>query len=96
MTPLVLLYMQASSCEVMMLRTARRYDAQTDTVVFANGTPFTRDSLRLAGLQSYADCMFEFCASLSTMGVDNAEYALLMALCIFAGTIIIFFLLCTQ
>ncbi len=68
-----------------MLRTARRYDATTDTVVFANGTPFTRDSLRMAGLQSYADCMFEFCHSLSTMGVDNAEYALLMALCIFAG-----------
>ena len=69
----------------MMLRTARRYDVQTDTIVFANGTPFTRESLRLAGLQSYADNMFEFCHSLSILGVDNAEYALLMALCIFSG-----------
>lgn len=77
---------QASSCEVMMLRTARRYDATTDTVVFANGTPFTRESLRMAGLQAYADCMFEFCRSLAALGVDNAEYALLMALCIFSGT----------
>ncbi len=85
----VLLQPQGSSSEVMILRTARRYDLDTDTVVFAGGTPFTRDSLRYAGLGSYADSLFAFCRGMATMGVDNAEYALLTSLCIVAGQLCI-------
>jgi hypothetical protein len=76
---------QGSSSEVMILRTARRYDLETDTVVFAGGTPFTRDSMRYAGLGSYADSLFTFCKGMATLGVDNAEYALLTSLCIVGG-----------
>lgn len=77
--------LQGSSSEVMILRTARRYDLETDTVVFAGGTPFTCDSMRYAGLGSYADSLFTFCRGMATLGVDNAEYALLTSLCIAAG-----------
>lgn len=68
-----------------MLRTARRYDIETDTVIFGNGTPFTKDSLRYGGLQDYVDSMFKFCRGMGALGVDNAEYALLTAICLFSG-----------
>ena len=76
---------QGASGEVMMLRAARRYDITTDTVVFANGLPFSRDNLRTAGLHEYADGMFNFCHGMGRIGVDNAEFALLTAICIFSG-----------
>lgn len=69
----------------MILRTARRYDLDTDTVVFAGDAPFTRDSMRYAGLGSYADSLFSFCKGMAQLGVDNAEYALLVSLCIVSG-----------
>jgi len=69
----------------MMLRTARRYDPRTDTVVFGDGTPFTRDSLRFGGLQDYTEEMFEFAQKMAVLEVDNSEYALLTAVCIFSG-----------
>ena len=69
----------------MVLRTARRYDIETDTVVFANGMPFTKDSMRFAGLQTYVESMFSFCRAMGHMAVDNAEYALLTAITIFSG-----------
>ena len=40
----------------------------------------------IAGLHGYVDNMFEFCRQMGKLGVDNAEYALLTAMTIFAGT----------
>ena len=68
-----------------MLRTARRYDLETDSIVFANGMPYTRNNLRFAGLYNYVDMMYNFCRAMSLLEVDNAEYALLTAICIFSG-----------
>ena len=47
---------QGSASEVMILRTARRYDLETDTIIFANGTPMTRESMRFGGTSRAADC----------------------------------------
>jgi len=69
----------------MMLRTARRYDPETNTVVFGNGTPFTSNSMAFGGLQGHVDSMFEFSRGMSRLAVDNAEYALITALSIFSG-----------
>jgi hypothetical protein len=69
----------------MMLRTARRYDPETNTVVFGSGTPFSSSSMAFGGLQSYVDLMFDFSRSMSLLAVDNAEYALLTAVCILSG-----------
>jgi len=70
----------------MVLRTSRRYNPGLDQVIFGDGTPVTRESLCLGGLlQDYVNDMFEFARRMSVMGVDNAEYALLTAICIFSG-----------
>ena len=71
---------QACSSEVMMLRAARRYDANTDSIVFGNSYPYTQDSYDMAGLGDSADVLFRFCRNLCKMKVDNAEYALLAAI----------------
>ena len=68
-----------------MLRTARRFDPDSNSVIFGDGTSFNRDSLALGGLQDYVNYMFDFSAAMSRMAVDNTEYALLTAICIFSG-----------
>lgn len=79
-----IILLKGSASEVMMLRTARRYDPETNTVVFGTGTPFSQNSMAFGGLQGYVDTMFEFSRGMSQLYVDNAEYALLTAICIFS------------
>jgi ecdysone receptor len=76
--------LKGSASEVMMLRTARRYDPETNTVVFGDGSPFSSTSMAFGGLQGFVDGMFEFSRGMASLTVDNAEYALLTALCIFS------------
>lgn len=77
---------QGSASEVMVLRTARRYNPEFDEVIFGDGTPVTRESLCIGGLpRAYVDDMFDFAGRMSKLTVDNAEYALLTAICIFFG-----------
>ncbi len=73
-----------------MLRCARRYDANTDSIVFANNLPYTRESYNMAGVGDTADPLFRFGKSMSQMKVDNAEYALLTAIVIFSGEFFFF------
>jgi ecdysone receptor len=82
--------LKACSSEVMMLRCARRYDANTDSIVFANNLPYTRESYNMAGVGDTADPLFRFGKSKSQMKVDNAEYALLTAIVIFSGEFFFF------
>jgi len=79
--------MQASSSEVMVLRTSRRYDPETDTIVFGDGNPISPSMMALGhcGLDEFANAMFEFSRGMASLGVDNAEYALLISICIFSG-----------
>ena len=78
-------FFQGSACEVMMFRTARRYDVKSDTIVFADGSPYTKENMRMGGLDDYVDDMFDFCRGMGLMEVDNSEYALLTAISIFSG-----------
>ncbi|XP_014669978.1 PREDICTED: ecdysone receptor-like [Priapulus caudatus] len=75
---------KASAIEVILLRSARRYDLDTDAVVFGNGHPYTRETYRKAGVGETADTIFEFSRGMAAMKVDNAEYALLTAIVIFS------------
>jgi len=70
----------------MVLRASRRYDPETDTVVFGDGTPFSQSSMAIGhcGLSEFVDAMFHFSRRMASLGVDNAEYALLISLCIFS------------
>lgn len=71
----------------MMLRMARKYDIHTDSIVFANNEPYTRDSYSIAGMGETIEDLLRFCRQMYTMKVDNAEYALLTAVVIFSGEI---------
>ncbi|GFX35598.1 ecdysone receptor [Trichonephila clavipes] len=76
--------LKACSSEVMMLRTARKYDMKTDSIVFANNQPYTRENYRSACMGDSADSIFHFCRTMCILKVDNAEYALLTAIVIFS------------
>jgi ecdysone receptor len=68
----------------MMLRMARRYDAATDSILFANNRSYTRDSYRMAGMADTIEDLLHFCRQMYSLTVDNVEYALLTAIVIFS------------
>jgi ecdysone receptor len=68
----------------MMLRMARRYDAASDSILFANNRSYTRDSYRMAGMADTIEDLLHFCRQMYAMTVDNVEYALLTAIVIFS------------
>uniref|UniRef100_A0A1B6KVG3 Ecdysone receptor n=1 Tax=Graphocephala atropunctata TaxID=36148 RepID=A0A1B6KVG3_9HEMI len=76
--------LKACSSEVMMLRMARRYDMQSDSILFANNQPYTRESYNMAGVGEVIDDLLRFGRYMCSMKVDNAEYALLTAIVIFS------------
>lgn len=77
--------LKACSSEVMMLRMARKYDVSTDSIIFANNQPYTRDSYNVAGMGETIEDLLRFCRQMYAMRVNNAEYALLTAIVIFSG-----------
>ncbi|XP_018906418.1 ecdysone receptor isoform X2 [Bemisia tabaci] len=76
--------LKACSSEVMMFRMARRYDAETDSILFATNQPYTRESYTVAGMGDTVEDLLRFCRHMCAMKVDNAEYALLTAIVIFS------------
>ncbi|CAH2006190.1 unnamed protein product [Acanthoscelides obtectus] len=76
--------LKACSSEVMMFRMARRYDVNSDSILFVNNQPYSRDSYNLAGMGDTIDDLLHFCRTMYSMKVDNAEYALLTAIVIFS------------
>ncbi|PBC26988.1 Ecdysone receptor [Apis cerana cerana] len=76
--------LKACSSEVMMLRMARKYDVQTDSIIFANNQPYTKDSYTVAGMGETIEDLLHFCRQMYAMKVNNAEYALLTAIVIFS------------
>ncbi|XP_020286028.1 ecdysone receptor [Pseudomyrmex gracilis] len=76
--------LKACSSEVMMLRMARKYDAMSDSIIFANNQSYTRDNYSIAGMGDTIDNLLHFCRQMYAMKVNNAEYALLTAIVIFS------------
>lgn len=76
--------LKACSSEVMMFRMARRYDYRTDSILFSNNQPYSRDSYNLAGMGDTIEDLLHFCRTMYSMKIDNAEYALLTAIVIFS------------
>lgn len=62
---------------------------QSDSILFANNQPYTRDSYSIAGMGETIEDMLRFCRQMYAMKVDNAEYALLTAIVIFSGNAVI-------
>lgn len=59
-----------------------RYDPKTESIIFANGHPFTKENFNQAGLP--LEELFLFCHKMNKMEVDNAEFGLLTAIAIFS------------
>lgn len=76
--------LKSTVCENLMLRTSRQYDLGTDTVMMADGKPYSRSSLSYAGLGDLVPAMFSFCRTMGELRVDNAEYGLLAAISLFS------------
>nr|UOF73986.1 ecdysone receptor [Prodiamesa olivacea] len=76
--------LKACSSEVMMLRMARRYDAHSDSILFANNRSYTKESYQMAGMEETIDDLLHFCRQMYSLTVDNVEYALLTAIVIFS------------
>lgn len=67
-----------------MLRMARRYDHNSDSIFFANNRSYTRDAYKMAGVADNIEDLLHFCRQMYSMKVDNVEYALLTAIVIFS------------
>ena len=76
----------------MMLRCSRKYDIKTDSIVYANNQPYTRDNYSSASISYVADSLFNFCRRMCLLKVDNAEYALLTAIVIFSGMFLLYYI----
>lgn len=68
----------------MMLRMARRYDAHSDSILFANNTSYTKQTYQMAGMEETVDDLLHFCRQMYSLSIDNVEYALITAIVIFS------------
>lgn len=70
-----------------MVRFCSLFDAKERTVTFLNGQTYPLASLRVLGMGSLLDAMFEFSEKLGNMGLEADEMGLFMAVVLVsAGT----------
>ncbi len=77
--------LKGSAIEVMLLRTALRYDKEQDAIMFGNEQPYTRKQLQEGGIGDLVDPMYNFARSMAELDLDYAEYVLLMAITILSS-----------
>ena len=66
----------------MMIRTARRYDPATRSIVYSNNDTFDNSAYDNVGLRN--DQLFQFCKKVAKLSLDDAEFALLTAIAVFS------------
>ncbi|MEE6482717.1 hypothetical protein FKM82_013322 [Ascaphus truei] len=78
--------LKASTIEIMLLETARRYNHDTECITFLKDFTYSKDDFHRAGLQvEFINPIFEFSRGMRQMQLDDAEYALLIAINIFSA-----------
>ncbi|XP_006897328.1 PREDICTED: oxysterols receptor LXR-beta isoform X1 [Elephantulus edwardii] len=78
--------LKASTIEIMLLETARRYNHETECITFLKDFTYSKDDFHRAGLQvEFINPIFEFSRAMRQLGLDDAEYALLIAINIFSA-----------
>ncbi|XP_078511331.1 oxysterols receptor LXR-beta-like isoform X1 [Lissotriton helveticus] len=78
--------LKASTIEIMLLETARRYNHETECITFLKDFTYSKDDFHRAGLQvEFINPIFEFSKGMRQMQLDDAEYALLIAINIFSA-----------
>ncbi|XP_064423243.1 oxysterols receptor LXR-alpha isoform X2 [Latimeria chalumnae] len=78
--------LKTSTIEVMLLETSRRYNPEIESITFLKDFSYNRDDFAKAGLQfEFINPIFEFSKGMKELKLDNAEYALLIAINIFSA-----------
>ncbi|KAM3821562.1 oxysterols receptor LXR-beta isoform 3-T7 [Vipera latastei] len=71
---------------IMLLETARRYNDETQCITFLKDFTYSKDDFHRAGLQvEFINPIFEFSRAMRELQLDDAEYALLIAINIFSA-----------
>ncbi|XP_005990993.1 oxysterols receptor LXR-beta isoform X2 [Latimeria chalumnae] len=78
--------LKASTIEIMLLETARRYNDENDCITFLKDFTYSKEDFQRAGLQvEFINPIFEFSKGMRLLQLDDAEYALLIAINIFSA-----------
>ncbi|XP_055519399.1 oxysterols receptor LXR-beta-like isoform X1 [Leucoraja erinacea] len=78
--------LKASTIEIMLLETARRYNHETECITFLKDFTYSKADFARAGLQfGFINPIFEFSKGMRKLQLDDAEYALLIAINIFSA-----------
>ncbi|XP_067901994.1 oxysterols receptor LXR-alpha-like isoform X2 [Heterodontus francisci] len=78
--------LKTSTIEIMLLETSRRYDPLIQCITFLKDFSYSREDFARAGLQfEFINPIFEFSKSMNDLHLDDAEYALLIAISLFSA-----------
>ncbi|XP_072129203.1 oxysterols receptor LXR-alpha-like [Mobula birostris] len=78
--------LKTSTIEIMLLETSRRYDPQIESITFLKDFSYNREDFAKAGLQfEFINPIFEFSKCMNGLHLDDAEYALLIAINLFSA-----------
>ncbi|CAB1455290.1 unnamed protein product [Pleuronectes platessa] len=78
--------LKTSTIEIMLLETSRRYNPTIDSITFLKDFSYNKDDFAKAGLQlEFINPIFEFSKGMNDLHLDEAEYALLIAINIFSA-----------
>ncbi|EHB11128.1 Oxysterols receptor LXR-alpha [Heterocephalus glaber] len=72
--------------EVMLLETSRRYNPGSESITFLKNFSYNREDFAKAGLQvEFINPIFEFSRAMNELQLNDAEFALLIAISIFSA-----------
>uniref|UniRef100_UPI00398EEBD0 oxysterols receptor LXR-alpha-like n=1 Tax=Pristiophorus japonicus TaxID=55135 RepID=UPI00398EEBD0 len=78
--------LKTSTIEIMLLETSRRYDPRIECITFLKDFNYNREDFVRAGLQfEFINPIFEFSKGMNELHLDDAEYALLIAINLFSA-----------
>ncbi|XP_063044573.1 oxysterols receptor LXR-alpha isoform X1 [Engraulis encrasicolus] len=78
--------LKTSTIEIMLLETSRRYNPAMESITFLKDFSYNKDDFAKAGLQfEFINPIFEFSKGMNDLQLDEAEYALLIAINIFSA-----------
>ncbi|XP_006157862.1 oxysterols receptor LXR-alpha isoform X3 [Tupaia chinensis] len=78
--------LKTSAIEVMLLETSRRYNPGSESITFLKDFSYNREDFAKAGLQvEFINPIFEFSRSMNELQLNDAEFALLIAISIFSA-----------
>ncbi|XP_036284099.1 oxysterols receptor LXR-alpha isoform X1 [Pipistrellus kuhlii] len=78
--------LKTSAIEVMLLETSRRYNPESESITFLKDFSYNREDFAKAGLQvEFINPIFEFSRAMNELQLNDAEFALLIAISIFSA-----------